>query len=351
MNKKVLITGAAGFIGSCLVEHMMKSTDFDVYAGIRGWATAARLSRLNPQFTQCDVLNEEELEAAVSKVDMIVHCAVGTKDVTVNGTKNVLKLAKKYDIEKVVYLSTVDVYGDVEGEVSEESELKYTGNPYNEMKIDAEKVCQNYIKDGLSVVMLRPGIVYGPYSTLWTERMALRIVSGKWGTFGKAGEGNCNLTYIYDLTQFIINSLRNEELKSEIFNIISSDRITWNEYFIKLSEKINSKQLNNYGKNYKFKTKIFTPIRNIAKYLMKKHLKRILNLYKRSDLSKNLMKIGEKSIKSTPTLDEYNLYGRKVIYQNGNSIKHFPQFSYLEFNRGLDYSVDWLEVYGIYKRQ
>lgn len=347
MKNKVLITGAAGFIGSCVVEHMMKTTDFDVYAGIRVWATAARLSRLNPKFIQCNVLNESELDEAISKVDMIVHCAVGSKEVAVSGTRNVLKLAKKYNTKRVVYLSTVDVYGDVEGEVEEQTPYKYTGNAYNEMKIDAEKICFEYMNEGVPIVILRPAIVYGPYSTLWTERMALRINSGKWGTFGKYGNGTCNLTYIYDLSKIIIESLKLENIDGEVFNVVGDDNPTWNEYFIELSRQMGKSKLNNFGSLFFIKTKLFIPIRSFAKYLMSNHLKTILNMYKKYDFAQNAMKIGEKSIKATPTPDELNLYGKKVQFCNSKLKKYFTNLSYTTKEIGISESYDWLSNYGV----
>lgn len=346
-NKRVLVTGASGFIGSCLVEHMMRITSYEVLAGIRSWATAARLSRLNPIFIQCDVLDKDQLEKVVKDVDVIVHCAVGDRKTTVEGTKNILEAARKNNIRHFIHMSTVEVYGDVEGEIDETSEMKYTGNPYNEMKIEAEKICQEYTGKGVPVTILRPAIVYGPYSTLWTERFAIRLASGIWGTFGEAGKGTCNLTYIYDLTGFILNIIERENSIGKSFNVVNDDKISWNEYFTLLNERLSMPPLKKYGNLYKMKVTIFIPVRNIAKIVMGKYIKQILKLYKKNDFAKSVMKIGERSIKSTPTKDEYMLYGRKVYFKNNRMKEEAGYRSFTALDKGSEYSVDWIKKYGV----
>ena len=74
-----------------------------------------------------------------------------------------------------------------------------TGGEYGDSKIDAEKLCFEYLAKGVPITILRPSIIYGPFSNTWVVRTAQRLQSGNWGVFDKYGNGICNLIYVDDL--------------------------------------------------------------------------------------------------------------------------------------------------------
>ncbi|MHA1381556.1 MAG: NAD-dependent epimerase/dehydratase family protein [Candidatus Helarchaeota archaeon] len=343
-RKKILITGSAGFIGGSIVEQFYLSNIRNITAGIHQWKNAARIARFPVDIVICDVMDKKQLDNVIKNVDLVIHCAYGNKEVTVKGTENLMQIALENEIEKVVYISTVEVYGNVNGTINEEYPIEYSCNDYADMKVDAEKVCWKYIKKGLPIVILRPSIVYGPFSELWTVNMANRLISGNWGIFSGYGDGICNLVYIDDLVMAIRRALCDENSIGEAFNINGSEQISWNDYFSRLNKSLGLPKLKNIEKKKARLTSLsIMPLRRFAKYMLNNHGDIIMKMYSRFDLAKFFFKSGEKMIKSAPTLNELDLYNRQIAYsieKAKNIIKYEPKNS---VDEGIFLSSLWLK--------
>ncbi len=235
--QKILVTGAAGFVGAWVVESFQLS-GIPVRAGIRSWNSAARLARRDIEIVPCDVLSKTQLRSAMEGCDAVVHCAVGNDEVTISGTQNVLTTAHEMGLRRVVHLSSVGVYGNATGVIDENGARTGRGNAYAKRKIAAELICEQFIARGTPVVVLRPTIIYGPFSYAWTISFANRLWSGQWGTFGRAGEGKCNLVYVTDVVQAIFRALQSEHAAGQTFNVNGDEIITWNDYFVRFNEAL-----------------------------------------------------------------------------------------------------------------
>src|SRR5262249_18608136 len=134
-------------------------------------------------------------------------------------------------VRRVVFLSTVAVYGDATGELSEQAVTAPTGSPDGDSKIAAGEGCRAAGTPGLEVVVLRPTIVYGPFSGSWTVEPAQRMIAGTWLLPPDACEGICNLLYVDDLVEATALALKVEGAAGEAFNINGPERVTWNQYF------------------------------------------------------------------------------------------------------------------------
>jgi len=173
---KILVTGAGGFIGGRVVE-TLHLHGREVRGAVRSWSSAARIGRFPVELVRCDVCRMDQVTQALDGCDAVVHCAVGNEAVTVEGTRNVLEAAQNTGVRRVVCLSTVDVYGEATGEVDETVPISAAGTGYATMKAAAERICEGFARKGVGVVVLRPTIVYGPFSKLWTVRFAERLGS------------------------------------------------------------------------------------------------------------------------------------------------------------------------------
>lgn len=200
-ENKVLVTGASGFIGKRIVETLCHSSSTVPRAGVRTWSCAMNLELLPIEIVLCDVLDKDQIREALDGVNCVIHCAYGSKEVTVQGTDNMLCAARSFGVERFIHLSTTEVYGNVEGKIDEAFPHQYTGNPYGDSKIDAEKLCWRYFEQGLPVIVIRPTIVYGPFGRTWTIELASKLKSGNWRIFKGHGDGLCNLVYIDDWSQ------------------------------------------------------------------------------------------------------------------------------------------------------
>ena len=321
-DKKILVTGAGGFIGGRIVEILHEQQIGEVRAGLRRWSTGARIGRFPVDMVKLDVRSAAESEAALQGVTHLVHCAVGDRTTTVEGTRTLLDAALRMGVKRVVYLSTIDVYGIPTGDVSENRPLTLTGRPYGDSKIEAEHAVQELVARGLPVTILRPTLVHGPFSATWTMAYAQRLQSRPWLVAEKDAQGTCNLVYVDDLVGAVIAALDADTEPGEAFNINGPERPTWNEYFHALNDSMNLPPLvvETQGRA-RMSSRMVHPLRKSAKFLLKHFEAPVMGAYKRSELARTIMKRAEGVIRTTPAPDEFVVYSRKVTYSTDKAEK------------------------------
>ena len=173
---KYFITGATGFIGGRLAQQL-REAGHDVNAIVRNPAKAQSLAKLGVTLYPGDVTEKESMREPMAGVDGVFHVAgwykVGGRDksqayaINVEGTRNVLELMKELNIPKGVYTSTLAVNSDTHGVAVDES-YRFTGrhiSVYDETKGEAHDVAVKMIEKGLPLVIVQPGLVYGPGDT------------------------------------------------------------------------------------------------------------------------------------------------------------------------------------------
>ncbi len=172
--KKILVTGASGFIGSNLVLRLVEE-GYSVRTFGRSGTPAKRLRDLPIEHVSGDVTNVESITSAVEGCDVVFHLAglVSYKKrdvhrqygVNVVGTRNVMEAAFKAEVKRVIHTSSVAAMGiPKEGEIGNE-ELMYNlgglGLNYCDSKYAAEQEVKLLVKRGLPVIILAPGITFG----------------------------------------------------------------------------------------------------------------------------------------------------------------------------------------------
>ena len=343
-RRSVFVTGAAGFIGGRLVECLHFLGRDRVRAGIRSWSSSARIARLPVAKVPCDVMLKQQVHHALDESMIVVHCALGSKETIIDGTRNVLDVALQHQVERVIYLSSVEVYGNVQGEVQETSPYQYAVSEYGDSKIEAEKLCWAYSERGLPVTILRPTVVYGPFSKLWTVALAERLQSGKWGTLSGHGEGKCNLLYVDDLVNAISLAIDCPSAVGHAFNISGPEVTTWNQYFQRLNTAIGLPELPEMSRtDPRISSTAMQPIRGIAKYLLHHFGDSIMKVYERFHIAKRMMKFAEESIRMTPTPAELAIYSRDAIYTTTKARNVFGYVPATTVDFGLQMTVLWLQ--------
>jgi nucleoside-diphosphate-sugar epimerase len=347
-RETILVTGASGFIGGWLVETLHLGGDARVRAGIRSWSSAARLARFPLEIVPCDVMNKEQIAQALVGASVVVHCATGLRDVIVQGTRNMLEVASQLGIRRFIHMSTTEVYGNVSGEISEETPYQYTGSEYGDSKIEAEKLCWEFCREGLPVTVLRPPIVYGPFNKDWTVRMAHRLQSGSLGILEGYGEGNCNLVYVTDIVAAILLAIEHEHAVGQAFQVNGPELITWNQYFQRLNTALGLpalKTINPSGSS--LRAAVLRPIKASARFALDHFEGPLQSIYERFRGARAIMQFTERSIKATPTFSDLSLYNRKAIYLSSKAqqmLGYHPKFG---IDAGLEMSVRWLDHLGL----
>ena len=176
---KYYVTGATGFIGGRVVRQLIEA-GHQVIAPVRTPAKAKDLAALGANVVQGDVTDKESMRPSMAGVDGVFHLAgwykLGVRDksmgvsINVDGTRNVLELMKELNIPKGVYTSTLAVHSNTRGRVVDESyhheDDGHWVSEYDHTKWRAHyEVAEPMIKAGLPLVIVMPGLVYGPGDT------------------------------------------------------------------------------------------------------------------------------------------------------------------------------------------
>lgn len=174
---KIFLTGGTGFIGGNVVKQLRARGD-DVRALVRSAERGRSLEEQGCEVVIGTLATPAEIAAGMKGCDAVIHGAaiyeVGIpksrheemRDANVLGTERVLRAALEAGIPRVVYISTVAVFGDTHGEVVDET-YEHPGDSftsyYEQTKYEAHQIARKMIDDeGLPCVIVQPGGVYGP---------------------------------------------------------------------------------------------------------------------------------------------------------------------------------------------
>ena len=214
---RAFVTGATGFIGSHLAEKLRARGD-DVAALVRNPAKAGKLRTLECEVIEGDLGDEAAIQRGVQGRDSVFHAGAAYEvgipaserpamyDANVRGTERVLDAAARAKVGRVVYVSTINVFGNTRGSVVDE-EYRRPGDEflsyYDETKFLAHEVALDRIRRGDPVVIAQPGGVYGPGDTSQIANFVDLIRRGrlKFLTFPETG---LNFLHIDDCVDGIL---------------------------------------------------------------------------------------------------------------------------------------------------
>src|SRR5207247_11336943 len=188
---KYFVTGATGFIGGRVTRQLVNA-GHDVVAIARNLRAARELEAIGVDVRRGDITDPDALGGAMAGVDGVFHIAgwykIGTRDrangerINVDGTRNVLAAMKELRIPKGVYTSTLAVFSDTHGQAVDETYRH--GAPwlteYDRTKWIAHyKIAEPMIRAGLPLVVVQPGVNYGPGDTSEIRPTFVRYLQGK----------------------------------------------------------------------------------------------------------------------------------------------------------------------------
>lgn len=217
---KVFVTGGTGFIGGAVVRQLRARGD-DVVALVRNPAKGAALEELGCSLVPGDLNDEPAIRSGMEGCDAVIHAAAvyevgipaserrSMREANVGGTERVLGAALEAGVPKVVYVSTVGVFGNTHGRVVDETYENPADNftsEYEKTKWEAHQVAKRLIGEGLPCVIVQPGGVYGPGDESATGRLLDQFLEGKMPLIPFPELGIC-LTHVEDIAAGILLGL------------------------------------------------------------------------------------------------------------------------------------------------
>lgn len=254
-----LVTGGAGFIGSNIVEELLKRGQkvrvLDNFSTGKRENILPFLGRI--ELIEGDIRNYRVVREAVEGVDLILHQAalpsvprsikdpITTNEVNVGGTLNLLNAAKNAGVKRIVYASSSSVYGNSEILPKKEDMIPEPISPYAVSKLAGEKYCKVFYEVyGLETVILRYFNIFGPRQDPTSQYSGVIVkfinafLNNKPLTVYGDGEQSRDFTFVDDVVKanlLVANCSLNHS--GELFNVARGKRVTLNQ-MIKILKEI-----------------------------------------------------------------------------------------------------------------
>ncbi len=260
---KILVTGADGFIGSHLVERLLRNgyevKAFCIYnsSGSHGWLdTLPQNIKENIEIVLGDIRDFDKVKESMSDCNQVFHLAALISipysytapssyiETNINGTLNILRSARDLELEKVIHTSTSEVYGSAQFVPINEKHPIQAQSPYAATKIGADQLALSFYKSfATPVCILRPFNTYGPRQSCRAviPTIISQISSGK----KKINLGSLTPTrdfnYVNDTCDAFIAVAESRKTIGEVINSASNFEISIGETVALISKVMNTK--------------------------------------------------------------------------------------------------------------
>jgi UDP-glucose 4-epimerase len=260
---KILVTGAAGFIGSHLTDALLETghsvIGFDNLSNGKLRNLESALESNAFQFAEGDICDEAQVNEIMKGVDVVYHLAcLGVRHsihspfenhrVNAEGSLRVLEAARQENVSKLFYISTSEIYGDIQTFPIDELGVPAPKTVYGSSKLAGENYAYSYnVCYGLQTVITRIFNNYGPRAHYEGDageiipRSIVRMLNGEPPVvFGK-GDVTRDFFFVKDTARALVQLMNNEKVVGEILNIGTGTEITMKELMEVLIEEMGLK--------------------------------------------------------------------------------------------------------------
>ncbi len=262
-NKKVLITGADGFIGSHLTERLIaegcKVKAFVYYNSFNSWGWLDSLPKDQLDKIEVfagDIRDSNGVRTAMKDIDVVFHLAAliaipfsyhspdSYIDTNVKGTLNIVQAAKDLKVEKVLVTSTSEVYGTAQYVPIDEKHERQPQSPYSASKIGADCIAESFYRSfDTPITIVRPFNTYGPRQSARAviPTIISQLLSGQEEIFLGDIVPTRDLVFVKDTADAFIEIAKSDSLIGQDCNIATEQEISIGDLAQLIISKINPK--------------------------------------------------------------------------------------------------------------
>jgi NAD dependent epimerase/dehydratase len=260
-NKRILVTGADGFIGSHLVERLFEEgceiRAFVFYNSFNSWGWLDSLpaeSLKKIEVFSGDIRDPNGVSEAMKDIDIVFHLAAliaipfsyhspdSYIDTNIKGTLNILQAARKMNCSKVIITSTSEVYGTAVYVPIDEKHERQGQSPYSASKIGADALADSFYRSfGTPVTIVRPFNTFGPRQSARAviPSVIIQLLNGKKEISLGALEPTRDFLYVKDTVNGFTSIANSNQLTGDEVNIASESEISIGDAALIIINKIN----------------------------------------------------------------------------------------------------------------
>jgi len=323
-----LITGATGLLGSHIAEQLVKRGR-QVRTLVRRDSDTSFLDSIGVEKVTGDLSDREALATACDGVQVVYHSAAKVGDwgpwadfqrISIDGTRNLLEAAQDAKVGRFVHISSISVYGYVDGaavvldETAPLGQNLYRWSYYSKAKVIAEEMVWKWHNAGrVCATVIRPSWLYGPRDRTSIGRLVNAVNTGQAKLIG-SGENRLSLAHAGNVAEAAILAADKDEGKGQAYNCSSDGEITQRGYFDLIAAAL--------GK---------PPVRKKVPYRLAKSAAFMLELVGRLT-----------GRKDPPMVSRYAVWlmGRKIFFST-EKIKTLGWTPTVDYQTGVPEAVEW----------
>jgi nucleoside-diphosphate-sugar epimerase len=236
MPQRWLITGATGFVGGHIAEACARR-GLPIGAIVRPQSETGLLESLGATLYRGDLTDSQVVAKAAGDSDVIIHCAAKVGDrgpvedyraVNVEALRRLLEACKGRPVQRFVHMSTLGVYESRHHHGTDENEPLPASHldGYTQTKVEAEEVAlAGHKRDGIPVVVLRPGFVYGPRDRVVLPKLLKRLREDRFHYLG-GDQRLLNTIYVSNLVDAVFLAVNNPQAVGKVYNLTDGEKVT-----------------------------------------------------------------------------------------------------------------------------
>lgn len=232
------VLGAGGYVGGRAVQMARFQSTVRPVALIRGFRTLAKFSPAPVAYRTVNTTVASELAEGLKGLDVVVNCTLGDVAAITSETQIMVQACRIAGVQRFIHLSSAVVYGRVEKALSREDAPTDTRSwmLYAREKARTEEYLRVAMKqDGPQIVVLRPGLIWGPGS-VWARMIGRELQRGM--TLPMDGSGIINLVYVDDLVQRIFRVATAHTVQPGFYNTCDAETLTWKQFALAMAEAV-----------------------------------------------------------------------------------------------------------------